>query len=166
MSNEKGMVVQGIYISGVILPTYMGIIINHSKDPYQITSAMESKRVFSWLKWCFSCLLRNAKPLPLQVSEYDRQKIYTGWLEPRNQKDVGWLAMGKSIVLRMFPAFHIGILGKSSFLQLHRSESLRITAADVVSCVSLWRNLRHPSAHERKLLFARGNLHGLPSRCI
>ena len=27
------------------LPSYMGIIVNHYKDPYQATSIMESKRV-------------------------------------------------------------------------------------------------------------------------
>ena len=29
----------------------MGIIINHYKDPYQITSIMESTSFFSWLNW-------------------------------------------------------------------------------------------------------------------
>ena len=31
---------------GIILPSYMGIIISHYKDPYSTTSIMESKRVF------------------------------------------------------------------------------------------------------------------------
>ena len=37
----------------IILQSYFGIMINHDKDPYETTSAMESKRVFyvffSWL---------------------------------------------------------------------------------------------------------------------
>ena len=28
------------------LPSYIGIIVNHCKDPYQPTSRMESRRVF------------------------------------------------------------------------------------------------------------------------
>ncbi len=31
---------------GIILPTYMGIIISHYKDPYETTIIMETKRVF------------------------------------------------------------------------------------------------------------------------
>ena len=30
----------------IILQSYFGIMINHDKDPYETTSAMESKRVF------------------------------------------------------------------------------------------------------------------------
>ncbi len=33
-------------IEGIILSSYMGILINYYKDPYKTTSIMESKRVF------------------------------------------------------------------------------------------------------------------------
>ena len=44
MSNEKTLV--GWVIKGVILPSYIGIIINHYKDPYKPTSIMESSKRF------------------------------------------------------------------------------------------------------------------------
>ncbi len=45
MNNEnKTWVIEGIY--GVILPSYVGIIPNHCKDPFYTTSIMESKMVF------------------------------------------------------------------------------------------------------------------------
>ena len=34
------------YVIGMILPSYVGIIINHCEDPYQPTSIMESERFF------------------------------------------------------------------------------------------------------------------------
>ncbi len=37
------------YIGDEQLPSYMGIIMNHDKDPYKPTSIMESKSFFSWL---------------------------------------------------------------------------------------------------------------------
>ena len=45
MSHEKTPGWFG-YIGDEILPMYIGIIINHNKDPYELTSIMESKRVF------------------------------------------------------------------------------------------------------------------------
>ena len=42
------------YIGDEILPFYMGIIVNHYKDPYEATNIMESKRILGglmfWLK--------------------------------------------------------------------------------------------------------------------
>ena len=46
MSNEKRAPGYLLYIVDEKLPSYMGIIMNHYKDPYQSTSIMESKRVF------------------------------------------------------------------------------------------------------------------------
>ena len=34
------------YIADDILPSYIGIKINHYKDPYEATSIMESRKVF------------------------------------------------------------------------------------------------------------------------
>ena len=46
MSNEKNPCCLG-YIGNEKLPSYyIGITINHSKDPYQLTSIMESRRFF------------------------------------------------------------------------------------------------------------------------
>ena len=45
MSREKILV--GWVIQGIILPSYIGIIINHFKDPYKPTSIMESNKFFS-----------------------------------------------------------------------------------------------------------------------
>ena len=45
MSNEKNLGWLGC-IGGVILSSYIGIIINHCKNPYSPTSIMESRRVF------------------------------------------------------------------------------------------------------------------------
>ena len=36
-----------MHIGDEILPSYVGIVINHYKDPYEPTSIMESRRVFS-----------------------------------------------------------------------------------------------------------------------
>ena len=46
MSHEKRAPGWLGYIGDEKLPSYMGIIINHYKDPYQPTSIMESRRVF------------------------------------------------------------------------------------------------------------------------
>ena len=45
MSNEKRAAGWLGYIGDEILPSYIGIIINHYKDPYEPTSIMESERV-------------------------------------------------------------------------------------------------------------------------
>ena len=49
LSNEKrGLGCLGL--GGEILPSDVGIIVSHSRDPYQTTSIMENKRVFSGFK--------------------------------------------------------------------------------------------------------------------
>ena len=48
LSNEKNHGWLG-YIGDDILPSYIGIVINHYKDPYKPTSIMESRSFFSWL---------------------------------------------------------------------------------------------------------------------
>ena len=45
MSNEKKPWLVGLY-RGIILPSFMGILISQYKDPYKPTSIMESRRVF------------------------------------------------------------------------------------------------------------------------
>ena len=45
MSNEKNSGCLG-YLKDEILPSHIGIIINHYKDPYQPVYIMESKRLF------------------------------------------------------------------------------------------------------------------------
>ena len=40
------------YIGDDKLPNYMGILINHYKDPYLTTSIMESERVFFVAHMC------------------------------------------------------------------------------------------------------------------
>jgi len=54
---KNNLVVWGIIIyiynyiyRGSYYPVIIRIIINHYKDPYELTSIMESKRVFSWLR--------------------------------------------------------------------------------------------------------------------
>ena len=39
------------WISGIILPSYMGIIISHYKDPYKPTSIMDSNKFFFLGQW-------------------------------------------------------------------------------------------------------------------
>ena len=46
MSNEQRVPGCLDYIGDEHLPSYMGIIMNHDKDPYKPTSIMESKGVF------------------------------------------------------------------------------------------------------------------------
>ena len=46
VSNEKRAPGWLDYIGDEILPSYIGIIISHYKDPYEPTSIMESKRFF------------------------------------------------------------------------------------------------------------------------
>ena len=59
MSNEI-LVVNGLH-EDEILHSYMGITINHYKDPYSTTSIMESKKIcFSWLT-CFHLYIRYPK---------------------------------------------------------------------------------------------------------
>ena len=117
---------------------------------------------------------------PEEVSEYDRQKIYTGWLEAHECALCGcfvfskskrcWLTWnvkihGKLGILRLFTLEILKI--QASFLPLHRKRKTTFASLQLMSSlshVSPAKHLRHPSAHERKLLFARGNLHGFPRR--
>ena len=46
MSNEKNPGCVGYSIEGIVLPNYIGIIINRCKDPYKPTSRMESSKGF------------------------------------------------------------------------------------------------------------------------
>ena len=46
LSNEKRPPGCLVYIGDEILPSYIGILINHCKDPYEPTSLMESRRIF------------------------------------------------------------------------------------------------------------------------
>ena len=39
------------YIGDEILPSYVGIVINHSKDPHWTISMVEVRGFFSWLRW-------------------------------------------------------------------------------------------------------------------
>ena len=40
----------GWVVKGIILPRYIGVIINHYKNPYEPTSIMENnKGIFAWL---------------------------------------------------------------------------------------------------------------------
>ena len=43
---KKGPWLFRVFLGDQKLPSYMGIIINHYKDPYKPTSIMESRRVF------------------------------------------------------------------------------------------------------------------------
>ena len=49
LSNEK-RAPGCLGLGGEILPSDVGIIVSHSRDPYQTTSIMENKRVFSGFK--------------------------------------------------------------------------------------------------------------------
>ena len=46
LSNEKRAPGYLLYIGDEILPSYIGIIIHHYKDPYKPTSIMESRSFF------------------------------------------------------------------------------------------------------------------------
>ena len=72
LSNEKlTLVVYGI--QEVILPSYMGTIKNHSKDPYQTTSRMESKSFFLWL----TCQSQPLKLKWMHVLQLEEQEKFT-----------------------------------------------------------------------------------------
>ena len=59
---KKTLVVEGIW--GIILPSYIEIIMNHEKDPYQPSSIMESRFGFlfvthMYLSRCLAFILGN-----------------------------------------------------------------------------------------------------------
>ena len=48
-----------VHVGDEILPSYMGIIMDHYKDPYSTTSIMESKRVFFSQAHHIFCVARS-----------------------------------------------------------------------------------------------------------
>ena len=71
MSNEKNPSCLE-YVGDYTVQLNGMIITHHCKDPNSTTIIMESKRVFSWLKW-----LRDAKGCISQIRFFSCQKEFT-----------------------------------------------------------------------------------------
>ena len=85
LSNERNLV--GWVIKGIILPSYIGIIINHFRYPYKPTRIQwKVGGFFSWLT-CY-CLV-SLRSLPLS-SWLSRSKVMDGWACRRHATQ--WLA--------------------------------------------------------------------------
>ena len=59
---------------------HLGITIRHYKDPYQATSTMESKKVFSWLMSRLKCLIFQARD-ESDIFEWLQTSIYYRCIE-------------------------------------------------------------------------------------